>query len=216
MIGTVDTYYSRAEVSNSDLSALESYFMNREHLYDLQAAYRFGNLIDAMITEPARVDHLNLRVDYEQFTIAEWSTAKKMLNAFREDPFCMQLLKLSEGQNVVVKDMILDYEGFEFQLPARCKFDLLAKALRMGADIKSTTCTTTQQFVNSITHFNYDKQGAFYMDMAEIDKHMIIGISKSNYKIFKVPIVRGDELYNSGREKYLEWAFKYWYLFENF
>lgn len=216
MIGTFDTYYARPEVSNSDLSALEFYFMNKERMYDLQAAYRFGNLIDAMITEPERVDHLNYRVDDEQFNPYEWAAAKNMLNAFRNDTFCMQLMKMSEGQNVIVKPLVLNYEGVVFELPARCKFDLLAKAMRMGADIKSTTATTQAQFEASIKHFNYDKQAAFYMDMAGIDKHMLIGISKVNFKIFKVPVVRDGELYNSGKGKYIEWAFKYWYLFQNF
>lgn len=216
MIGTFDTYYARPEVSNSDLSALEFYFMNKERMYDLQAAYRFGNLIDALITEPDRCDHLNLRVDDEQFNPFEWSLAKKMYHAFYADPFCVQLLNNADGQNVIVEDLLINYEGFEFILPSRCKFDLLAKAMRIGADIKSTVAVTHDQFLKSITHFNYDKQGAFYMDMAKIDKHMIIGISKINYKIFKVPMVRDGELYNSGKKKYSEWAFKYWYLFENF
>lgn len=217
MIGTYDTYYSRAEVSNSDLSFLQNYFMNKEQLYDLEAAYRFGNLIDCMITENHRCDHLNFRVDGEQFTHYEWDCARKMLKSFNEDPFCAQLLKHSTGQMVVAKTMQMHYEGIDFELPCRCKFDLNAKnTLKITADIKSTTATTQAQFEASIEYFNYDKQAAYYMDLDGIDKHMLIGISKKNFKIFKVPVVRGDALYNSGKEKYTEWAFKYWYLFEGF
>lgn len=217
MIGAYDTYYSRPEISNSDLSWLQSYFMNREQLHDLTEAYRFGNLIDALITEPSRCDHMRFRVDQEQFTQFEWACARKMLTAFREDPFCMQLLKHSEGQKVVARSMQLMYEGVEFELAMRCKFDLNAKnTLKISADIKSTTATTQAQFEAAIKYFDYDKQAALYMDLDDIDKHMLIGISKKNFKVFKVPIKRGDELYNSGREKYLEWAFKYWYLFEGF
>lgn len=217
MIGTYDTYYSRPEVSNSDLSALAFYFMNKEREFDLTEAYRFGNLIDCLITEPHRCDHLKLRVDDEQFSPSEWNLAKQMMKAFLNDDFCALITKHSEGQKVVIREMQMEYQGVQFTLPMRCKFDLNAKnTLKISADIKSTTCTTQAQFEQSIIYFDYDKQGALYMDLDGIDKHMLIGISKKNNKVFKVPMVRDGELYNSGREKYLEWAFKYWYLFQNF
>jgi hypothetical protein len=59
MIGQ-DPYYSRPEVSNSDLSALKNYFMPKDYVMDVTAAYRFGNLIDSLITEAHRCDHYNL------------------------------------------------------------------------------------------------------------------------------------------------------------
>lgn len=216
MIGTADTYYARPEVSNSDLSALEFYFMNKEQAYDLAQAYRFGNLIDAMITEPHRVDHLSLLVDGEQFTRDEWEKAKHMMKAFFADPVCKQFHSLASGQSVMTKVMHMEYQGIEFALPVRCKWDLWMEVMGYGADIKSTTCTTQKQFEDSVRYFNYDKQRAWYMDIAGSDRDMLIGISKVNFKIFKVPISRGDALYNSGREKYLEWAFKYWCLFDGF
>lgn len=216
MIGAIDTYYQRPEVSNSDLSALEFYFMNKERQYDLTQAYRFGNLIDAMITEPERCDHLNLRVDDEQFSREEWDKAKRMMQAFFADPLCKQFHSLASGQSVMVKNLQLEYLGVDFSLPVRCKFDLWMPSMGWGADIKSTTATTQAQFEAVVSYFNYDKQRAFYMDIAGSDRDMLIGISKVNQKIFKVPISRGDALYQSGREKYLEWAFKYWCLFHQF
>jgi hypothetical protein len=36
------------------------------------------------------------------------------------------------------------------------------------------------------------------MDIAGSDQDVLIGVSKVNYKVFKVPIRRGDELFNSG------------------
>lgn len=216
MIGTIDTYYLNPEVSNSDLSSLESYFMNKEQLYDIQQAYRFGNLIDALITESERCDYLKLRVDDEQFTREEWEKATKMLKAFFNDEMCRLIHSQSKGQKVFTREMKMEYAGFEFTLPVRCKYDLFMHSAGWGADIKSTTATTQKQFEDSIKYFNYDKQRAFYCDISEAPRDMLIGISKINFKIFKVPIVRGDVLYTSGKEKYLEWAFKYWYLFEGF
>ena len=51
------------------------------------------------------------------------------------------------------------------------------------------------------------------MDLENKSNFMFIGISKVNHKIFKVPVKRDGLIYNSGKAKYQELAFKYWYLF---
>lgn len=215
MIGQ-DPYYDRPEVSNSSLGDLMAFFMNKEQLYDLQAAYRFGNLIDAMITEPHRCDHLRYRIDGEQFTREEWDKSKRMRKAFLEHPLCRNLQEQSEGQMVMAKNMDFMYKGIPFSLKVRCKWDLFMPALQWGGDIKSTTATTQDQFVKAITYFNYDRQRAFYMDIAGSQKDVLIGISKENFKVFVVTITRDHELYLSGKEKYSEAAFRYWTLFDGF
>lgn len=216
MIGTADSYYTRPEVSNSDLGALDKYFLPPGQVYDIAQAYRFGNLIDAMITEPHRCDHYTHRVDGEQFTKAEWELAYKMLNAFRADPFCAHLHSLASGQNVMARELDFNYQGIAFSLPVRCKWDLWMPVLKHGADIKSTTAKTQREFEAALAYFNYDRQRAFYMDIAGADKDLLIGISKVNLKIFKIPIKRGDAIYNAGREKYNAIAFRYWTLFDGF
>ena len=51
------------------------------------------------------------------------------------------------------------------------------------------------------------------MTNAESKQDVLIGISKKNFKVFKVPIKRGDEMFNSGMEKVNELTFKWWQLF---
>lgn len=216
MIGDQDQYYGRTEVSNSDLGWLDKYFLPSSQVYDIASAYRFGNLIDAMITEPHRCNHYTYKVDSEQFTKEEWQQAYKMLDAFRKDEICQHYLKLATGQNVMSKEMEFMEAGLQFKMNVRCKWDLWMPVLKHGADIKSTTATTQRQFEQSLQYFNYDRQRAFYMDIAGADKDLLIGISKINFRIFKVPIVRDGAIYQSGKEKYTQAAFKYWYLFENF
>ena len=58
-----DTYYNRSEVSNSDLTELKNILHPRMQFGDKEAAFRFGSLVDAIITEPARVDYYRLTVD---------------------------------------------------------------------------------------------------------------------------------------------------------
>ena len=51
------------------------------------------------------------------------------------------------------------------------------------------------------------------MDLENRNNDILIFISKVNFKIFKIPIKRGDKIYRVGKAKYQELAFKYWTLF---
>lgn len=213
MIGT-ESYYLRPEVSNSDLTSL----MDKERLYDLEQVYRFGNLVDAMITDTERVNHLSKQVDGVQFTGGEWQLAYDMLQAFRKDDFCMSILRMSEGQRVFHnQEFTIEHEGLIFRLPMRCKTDLYVGSMNLINDIKSTACTSQKQFEDSISYFDYDRQGSLYLDLSGADKFMFIGISKAKpHKIFKMAIRRGDDMYKIGKRKYEELAFKWYCLFSSF
>lgn len=86
-------------------------------------------------------------------------------------------------------------------------------SMNWGGDIKSTSATTQAQFESAVRQFDYDRQRFFYMNIAGSDKDVLIGISKENFRVFKVFIKRGDELWESGRQKCMELAFKYWTMF---
>lgn len=47
-----DPYYDRPEVSNSDLTSLKEILHPRPITGDRERAFRFGTLVDALITEP--------------------------------------------------------------------------------------------------------------------------------------------------------------------
>jgi hypothetical protein len=215
MIGA-DPYYGRQEISNSDLSELRKYFLPSSVVYDLQQAYRFGNLVDALITEPWRCDHLRMRVDDEQFTSEEWNKATKMLSVFRKHPLCAQMLKMASGQAVKSHpEFAINYEGIDFTLPVRAKYDLWMEKLKYGGDIKSTVCTSQNQFIDSLSYFDYDRQRAWYMDISGAEKDVLIGISKVNFQVFVVTIDRNHWIYKQGKEKYQELAFRWYYLFSD-
>jgi hypothetical protein len=211
-----DPYYGRDEVSNSDLSWLKKYWQPVSQNYDLEKAYRFGTLIDCMITEPHKVNYFKRTCVGEQYTNDEFSLAEEMKQSFYRDEFCATLVKYSEYQKVSIRHQFqIDYQGFDFSLNVRCKWDLFAMPkLKISGDIKSTTATSQKQFEEVVRYFDYDRQRAWYMDIEGVTNDMLIGISKINKKVFKVPVVRGAELYNSGKVKYQELAFKWWYLLD--
>lgn len=207
----MDGYYKRSEISNSDLSELKRQLYGGMEIDPVHA--KFGNLIDHMITEKEKVNYFKYICAGDQMTEDDFKRAEEMKKAFMRDDYCVKILSLSDTQKVMINPkQLFDYD-IPFYLPARCKWDLFMNSMGWGGDIKSTAATTQKQFEDAIRHFDYDRSRFFYMNIAGSDKDVIIGISKENFKVFKVQIRRGDDLWASGREKCMELAYKYWIMF---
>lgn len=219
----MDKYYSRSEVSHSDLSALEQELYPRPQFGDKEKAFAFGTLLDFMITEIHKVDFYNLSVDGQYkdypFTNADFELAKEMKKSYMKDPFCKMISEKADFQSVSIShDFPIVHNEFEFQLSpgVRCKWDLLVRDWKMGGDIKSTMAKTQKEFEAACDHFKYYRSRAWYMDIEGTDKDMLIGISKVNQQVFKIPINRGDKLYEYGKSQYQDIAFKYWLYVDGF
>jgi len=180
-----------------------------------QAVYRMGSLVDAMITQPDGINWYTRTLNGDSYSDAEMALGQRMTGAFFNDAFAKSIFAISEAQKVITDHGAIDYDGFRFTLARRCLYDLYSDSLGYGGDIKTTAATTQDQFMSAIQQFDYDRQRAWYMDVSGSDKDFIIGISRKNLKVFKVFINRGDPLYESGRRKYAELAFRYWCLPEN-
>lgn len=218
-----DPYYSLPEVSNSDLSWLKAFFEPEELKHDKERAYLFGTLLDCCITEPAKVNYFKLTCAGNLYTKADFQLVNDMKASFWRDPFASLLAKHSDMQKITrVPSLKITYAGVTFSLPFRIKWDLYAHhTIGQGGDIKSTTATTYKEFVAACHHFEYFRQRAIYMDVESaalgrsIDTDTLIGVSKVNKQVFKVPIVRGGEFYEIGREQYSRLGFQYASLFAN-
>ena len=199
-----DEYYNRKEVSNSDLTALRDILHPRQQFGDREAAFRFGSLVDAIITEPARVDYYRLTVDDVQYTDDEFHHAQEMQRSLRmearRDAFLAKVLELADTQRYMVNHgQQFTYCEYPFYLDTRCKWDWYLSAFGFGGDLKTTFASSQQEFDEAVDFFDWDRSRAWY-------------ISKKNCKVFKKFINRGDEIYNRGREKYEELAFQWWLL----
>lgn len=190
--------------------------MSKPIIFFLEKAYAFGTLIDCMITEPFKINYYKFTCASYQYTKADFDLAEEMKKSFYRDPLCAQLAQHSTFQKISLKNNFpITYDGLSFNLDVRCKWDLFISNYDMSGDIKSTTATSQKQFEEAVRYFDYDRQRAWYMDIEGRCNDMLIGISKINCKVFKVPIKRDGELYKSGKEKYQGLAFKHWYLFGN-
>ncbi len=207
-----DTYYDRSEVSNSDLSKL------KQDLYgtferDPTESFKFGNLIDHMITEPQKVNYFNYTCGDDALTEDDFLRAEEMKKSFFRDKMAKGIFSLSEPQKIMINHgQLFDYD-IKFFLPVRCKWDLWMPSLGWGGDIKSTSATTQKQFEDAVTFFDYDRQRFFYMNISGSTQDVLIGISKENFKVFTVKIKQGDKLWKSGQDKCFDLAFKYWEMF---
>lgn len=215
MANNPDTYYLRSEVSNSDLTALKELLHPRLQFGNRAEAFRFGNLVDAIITEPARVNYYRLTVDDTPYTEDEFRHAQEMYKSLRmtarRDKFLDYVLNHAETQRFMVNNaQQFDYCGFSYTLPTRCKWDWWLGAF--GGDLKSTFASSQKEFEEAIDFFDWDRSRAWYMDIARSDRDFIYAISKKNCNVFKKQITRGDTVYNAGRDKYEELAFQYWCL----
>lgn len=211
----VDNYYSQhGYVSNSNLSQLQVILGERPEIGgDKQAAYDFGNLIDALITEPDLVDTVSKTVITADGTLAHFddatfSRAMDMRRDALAHPTMSLLVKNLEFQVVVKLERFeIKTEYAHFGLPVKIKMDGLARRLQTGCDLKSTVATSQRAFYESLFFFEYDRQCAWYMDIAGLQRFWFVGVGKKKGKdgkhpIFFHPVERGDDFYNSGRAKY--------------
>lgn len=212
-----DTYFNRNEVSNSDLTELKNLLYPRTMYGDKEKAFKFGTLIDAIITEPDRVDFYKLTVDDVEYLKEDFDLAiemrKSLLMEARKDTFLANVLKHSSTQSMSIRqNQVFDYCGFEFMLDTRCKWDWLLEVANFGGDLKSSAASSQKEFEDAMDFFDWDRSRAWYMDIIGSDRDFIYAISKKNCKVFKYFIQRGDATYERGKEKYLDLAFKYWQL----
>lgn len=215
-MGNPDTYYNRTEVSNSDLTELKNMLYPRLQYGDKEKIFAFGSLVDALVTEPARVNRFQLTVDDVKYTEDDFRLAmemqKSLVRESRRDEFLAYVLNNSDTQKFMVREREFEYCGLSYTLPTRCKWDWWLPKVGFGGDLKTTFAVSQSQFDEAVDFFDWDRSRAWYMDIAGSERDFIYAVSKKNCKVFKKFIERGDRIYNRGREKYDELAFKY-YLF---
>lgn len=213
-----DSYYLRTEVSNSDLTELKNYLYPRTQYGDKEKAFKFGTLVDALITENERVHYSKRMVDDVTYSREDFELGLAMREALRKearkDEFLRAVLSNSDTQKFMVnKSQRFLYGNFEYTLDTRCKWDWWLPSFGFGGDLKTTFAESQNQFNEAIDFFDWDRSRAWYMNIAGSQQDFIYAISKKNLKIFKAFIRRDDDTYKRGKEKYDELAFKWWMLF---
>ena len=210
-------YFSRTEyVSNSDLGDLKV-LMSGEEVRDLSPYYEFGSLFDALVTEPQRIEQAPWAVylDGKEIDQLKWELAYTMYEHSKKDAMLKLFCMCANKQKECYEKIEIEYEGHIFSMPVRCKLDFYVPTLNMGGDLKSTACSNLREFLAAIELFDYDRQAAWYMDIADLTCFVIIGVSKKlnkrteKHEVFKYVIKRDSPEYIRGKAKYQKLAFYY-------
>lgn len=218
----VANYFDLPEVSASELKELRAtYYGLADRRENLEEVFNFGSLVDAMLTERERLDytHCSLKVPGSldlHFSPIVWRQAERLAEALRKDPVVALLIKVMTGQYIFRRTISFTYQGEEYSLRGRCKFDGFAKPYKTGLEYKTTAAKTLREFLAAIDFFAWDMSAAWYMDLARIDYFWIIAVSKSSGEVFKRVVERGDETYKLGVQKYSVWAYRWTMLVDPF
>jgi len=208
-------------VSNSELNNLRNAAYVREG--GTAANYDFGNLVHAKVSEEHRITGNTLLKESGETVVFEAqhiNTARKMAEAYKSRSDLKTMFEGAKVEHAFFREAFeIICEGVTFTMRVKCKLDLFRKGI-IGGDFKTTVCTNEANFLDTLTYFHIDQQVAWYMDIARLDRFMIIGLSKKvkggKYQVFTWLINRGDDLYNSGKEKYSRLAMRYHFLTQNF
>jgi hypothetical protein len=203
-------YYDHPFISNSNLTELQLELMPLIVKIDYQKALDFGILFHAMVLEPHTVDFIRRAVRDHEYSVEDFNAAKKMREAVRSDKFCQDLISKCEKEVEMYNESTeFEYNGSRFTLDTRRKYDLWNPLVKWGADLKSTTATSYTAFAQAVERFSYDRGRVFYAKGSGAKKDVIIGVSKTNQRIFPVFMREGCPLWQSGTAKANELAYKY-------
>ena len=155
-----DLYFQRHEVSNSDLTELKNNLYPCFQYGDKEKAFKFGTLVDALVTENERVRYDKLMVDDVAYSVDDFELGLAMRDALRKearkDAFLAMVLDTSDTQKFMVnKHQEFKYAGvFKYHLDTRCKWDWWLHQYGFGGDLKTTFAESQAQFNEAIDYFD--------------------------------------------------------------
>jgi len=177
-----EKYFEVPYISASFLKDLKGGYMPP----NISEVFYFGSQFHYSILEPEKLD-----LSYDHL-----GKIYEMRDEFFKDELCKAIILHPNFKRE--HEVYKTFRGIK----AKCKFDGLVKELSFGFELKGLSVRTHNTFLSSIDRFDYDLSSAWYMDLSGIDNHLIVGVSKVNFKLFKFIVKRGDHIYNRGKEKY--------------
>jgi hypothetical protein len=175
-------------VSNSDFKKLRKLIDPKfEDPADLKAIFDFGNLVEDVILEPHKAN-------YNHDDIKK---ALEMDKTFRADKICQQILYIPDFRR-----QHEFYRSDRYGVRARCKTDGDSKSMSLVFELKGLSVSSDRAFEEAIDRFDYDQGLAWYLDLTEYKRSLIVAVSKSDTsKLFKRVVDRNHIYYKRGVQK---------------
>ncbi len=181
----MEKYFLQKEfVSNSFLKSISGKPMPK----NIERIFEFGNLVHALIFEPAKAD-----VNDPDYDLAEM-----MKKTFYTDWLCKNIMQY--------KSIKHEHEFYRTVggIKRRCKADAWIREVGLIVEFKGLAVTNEKAFRQSLDTFDYDMGAAWYIDTIGANRELIIAVSKKNPKLlYRYMVQKGDDVYMRGREKYI-------------
>ncbi|KAA9341199.1 PD-(D/E)XK nuclease-like domain-containing protein [Larkinella humicola] len=181
-------YRSISRYANSDLTEFRNLFFG----YPVRPrgpAQAFGTAFHELILEQELTIEL---------TTALQKQADQMRNALQKDSFAR--LVLQEARKEVIEVWDDDQTG----LPCKSRLDLWLPSEEMIVDVKTTSARSYREFLASCLAYDYDRQGAFYLDSKPpASRFVLLGVQKqAPFSIFYFEATACKGCIEGGRKKY--------------
>lgn len=199
---TTEEYFALPHASNSGIKAAYDLFVGGKEQYDPTVAFAQGSAFDAIMTEMQELKQDGI----------DMQNILRMRKSTLNDDIYKKIFAGQSNQLVLTNSLAVQHDGIDIIIPAKCKYDLFNKKFQLGGDLKSTVATSYSSFHAAAKHFEYNRQAAWYMDIAQINRFIIIGVSKKNHRVFHINITRDSDAYIEGKELYSKYAMAWWKL----
>ncbi|WP_081910932.1 PD-(D/E)XK nuclease-like domain-containing protein [Hymenobacter sp. APR13] len=180
-------------VSNTDLSELKGQVLGQLRALNPQAL-AYGTAFHAATLEPATYARTNERG-------VRWADLEMLARRVRRQRYCRDLLY--RGMPELTHTAVHTETG----IAVKVRPDLLVRS-RAGRrltliDFKTTSCPDRARFLTTIEQDDYDRQAAFYCDVLQADRFLIIGVQKkAPHELWVVEVSADAALMEQGRRKY--------------
>lgn len=190
-----------AAISNTDLSNLADELLGRPRR-DCAAAFAFGSHFHTATLEPHLFEPTNTQdpADHRQR-----QTAAQLATAVRRRRYPRHLIYTSHGQAEQSYTATHEPTGLLVKVRPDLLIDSPKRQRRTVVDFKTTSCRDLAQFLTTVEQYGYDRQGAFYADVLQAQRVVLIAVQKKPLKgqepqVWVVELSAGQM--DCGRKKY--------------
>lgn len=184
-------YFKKRRVSNSLLGEVKRELLGLPALNNFSPALREGSIMHKLILE-------RQNFNFRDYSGKERMKAMRLENAL--DAVCPP--ETLQGEKEV--EYMYEYLGWKCKM----KIDIVDPISGMVTDLKSTRCTTQEEFIGSIIDYDYWRQGAWYLDAPPIVElginiFRIVAVCKVDpYPVFVFIVNRDADRLEDGRNDY--------------
>ena len=183
-------------LSNTDLGHLADAVLGRPHR-DCAAAFNFGSLFHAAILEPDVFAALPVTTHRTELTAR--ANALALARAVRRQRYPRHVLY----RGVPEQSYTATHEATGLLVKVRpdLLIDSPQRRRRTLIDFKTTSCRDRAQFLTTIEEYAYDRQAAFYADVLNARRVVLIAVQKKAPFAVWTHELTAEQM-EAGRKKY--------------